>query len=278
MLCHSTVKEIFHIFSWVMDFSRWCRHFEVAVEATPNYDEDSLDKLLPTRLGGAAFSYWDSLSDATKADCTTVKEKLKAVFGKTAYQSTFQSYVNARTHLPGEALSVFAAEISHQLEEAFPTYGQNAKDGEKFRRFIAGIEPYLQHGVMNMVLQLSSLLLSLHCRLRHHIMLVKCFHLQTLCRVFLGHLLHLLCFLLHQLTFLYLPPLSESILPPPMIFRTLETLSERVEQLQLEVQCQRRDTRHSSSDYRARQWSPAPDSGQGHSQYYPSDRNIYRDS
>ena len=74
-------------------------------------------------------------------------------------------------------------------------------------------------GVMNMVLQLSSLLLSLHCRLRQHIMLVECFHLQTLCRVFLRHLLHLLCFLLHQLTFLYHPPLSESILPPLMIFR-----------------------------------------------------------
>lgn len=39
-------------------------HFEVNVEASPNYDEDSLAKLLPTRLG-AAFSYWDSLSDAT---------------------------------------------------------------------------------------------------------------------------------------------------------------------------------------------------------------------
>ena len=134
------------------DFSRWCRRFEVAVEATPNYDEDSLAKLLPTRLGGAAFSYWDSLSDATKADYTTVKETFKAVFGQTAYLSTFQSYVNARTHLPGEALPVFAAEISHLVEEAFPTYGQNAKDGKKFRRFIAVIEPYLQlrgyeHGV-----------------------------------------------------------------------------------------------------------------------------------
>lgn len=62
-----------------------------------------------------------------------VKEKLKAVFGQTAHLSTFQSYVNALTRLPGEALPVFAAEISHLVEETFPTYGQNAKDGKKFR-------------------------------------------------------------------------------------------------------------------------------------------------
>ncbi len=126
------------------DFAVWCRRFEVAVEAAPHYDEDSLAKLLPTHLGGAAFSYWDSLPDRTKRNHTAVKDKLKTVFGQTAYMSTFQSYINARTRLPGEALPVFAAEISRLVEEAFPTYGQNAKDGEKFRRFIAGIEPYLQ--------------------------------------------------------------------------------------------------------------------------------------
>ncbi len=73
-----------------------------------------------------------------------LKEKINAVFGKRAYLSTFQSYVNARTRLPGEALQVFAAEISHLVDEAFPTYEANAKNGEKFRRFFAGIEPYLQ--------------------------------------------------------------------------------------------------------------------------------------
>ena len=45
-----------------------------------------------------------------------------------------------------------SAEISHLVEEAFPTYGHNAEDVEKFRCLIARIEPYLQlryheHGV-----------------------------------------------------------------------------------------------------------------------------------
>ncbi|RXN16718.1 Disks large [Labeo rohita] len=69
---------------------------------------------------------------------------MKEVFGKLVYLSTFQSYVNARTRLPGEALQVFAAEISHLVDEAFPTYEANAKNREKFRRFVASIEPYLQ--------------------------------------------------------------------------------------------------------------------------------------
>lgn len=83
----------------------------MSVEAIPTHDDDSLAKLLPTCLGGAAFSYWDSLSDATKSDYTAVKDKLKAVFGQTAYLATFQSYINARTRLPGEDLPVFAADI-----------------------------------------------------------------------------------------------------------------------------------------------------------------------
>lgn len=56
-------------------------------------------------------SYWDSLTNATISDYTAVKEKLKGVFGQTAYLSTFQRYINARTRLPGEALPAFAAEI-----------------------------------------------------------------------------------------------------------------------------------------------------------------------
>lgn len=141
-----TVNDFPHVFKGdgKEDFSVWSRRLEVAVEATPNYDEDSLAKLLPTRLGGAAFSYWDSLSERIKRNYAAIKDKLKSVFGQTAYLSTFQSYINrTRTRLPGEALPLFAAEISRLVEEAFPTYGENAKDGEKFRRFIAGIEPYL---------------------------------------------------------------------------------------------------------------------------------------
>jgi len=44
-------------------FSKWFRQFELAVEATPHSDVDSLARLQPNRLGGAAFSYWDNLSE-----------------------------------------------------------------------------------------------------------------------------------------------------------------------------------------------------------------------
>lgn len=116
----------------------------MTVAADPDTTEDSLVKLLPRCLGGAAFSYWDSLSNAVKADYSATKDKLKSVFGQTAYLSTFQSYINARSRLPCEALPVFAAEICRLVEEAFSTYDENAKQGEKFTRFIAGLDQYLQ--------------------------------------------------------------------------------------------------------------------------------------
>ena len=103
------------------DFLHWCRRFEVTVEATADFDHDKLAKLLPTCLGGTALlcSYWDSLPSDAKKDYRLVKEKLKGAFGQTIYLSTFQSYVNARTRLPGEALQVFAADISRLVDEAF---------------------------------------------------------------------------------------------------------------------------------------------------------------
>lgn len=56
------------------------------------------------------------------------------------------------------------------MEEAFPTYKQNTKDGEKFRLFIAGIEPYLQlrcheHGVTTLD---AALKFALQIETAHH--------------------------------------------------------------------------------------------------------------
>lgn len=75
-----------------VDFLKRCRRFDVLVSANPDADEDSLAKLLLTFLGGAAFSYWDSLSEAEKSNFDVTKDKLKNVFGQTAYLLTFQSY------------------------------------------------------------------------------------------------------------------------------------------------------------------------------------------
>lgn len=63
------------------------RRVEVAVEATPSSDGDSLAKVLPTRLGAAALSCWESRSEATQCDCAAATDKLKAVFGQTVYCS-----------------------------------------------------------------------------------------------------------------------------------------------------------------------------------------------
>ena len=84
------------------DFGLWSRRFEVAVNASDEGDEYSQAQLLPTRLGGAAFSYWNSLSESVQADYDKVKDLMKEAFRKRDFLSTFQTYINARPRLPNE--------------------------------------------------------------------------------------------------------------------------------------------------------------------------------
>lgn len=55
----------------------------------------------------------------------------------------FQTFVNARQHFPKEPLEVYAAEITRLVLEAFPNYGTPAIAMERFRRFVAGLDPIL---------------------------------------------------------------------------------------------------------------------------------------
>ncbi len=79
-----------------------------------------------------------------KSNCDKSKTALNSVFAQRLTIFKFQTCINARPRLPGEALEVFSADISRLVNEAFPDYGQKAKNGEKFRRFVAGLAPYLQ--------------------------------------------------------------------------------------------------------------------------------------
>ncbi len=236
-------------------------------------------KLLPTHLGGAAFSYWDSLPDRTKCNYTAVKDKLKTVFGQTAYMSTFQSYINACTRLPGEALPVFAAEISRLVEETFPTYGQNAKVWEKFRRFIAGIEPYLQVRCHEQGLN------TLDSALQFAIQIENARHASRL----FSTPNTLQSFSRTQVLPAVSPVTTTHLPTSPGVHSAtsddlrrmqsmLETLTDKVEKLQLEVQRQQRSPLRGSSDYRPRQRSYTPDRERGRSHYHPADRQLYGDS
>lgn len=174
--------------------------------------------------------------------------------------------MNARTRLPGEALPVFAAEICRLVEEAFPTYEKKAKEGEKFRRFVAGIEPYLQlrcheQGVRTLesALQFAVQIETAHQASR----MFSNAHLSTQQSVASAP------------TSLAAFPMTPGYLPAPQVplgvnsasaddFRkmqqTIEKLSDTVEQLQLEVRQQRRedrDMRHRHSTDQRYSRSPA---------------------
>ena len=126
------------------DFTLWCRRLEVAINASPNEHKPQLAALLPAKLSGKAFTLWDSLSDDIKADYDRVKSALSSVFVQHQSIHRFQTCINARPRFPHEPLEVFAAEIARLCQEAFPKYGKVAQNSERFRRFVAGLAPYLQ--------------------------------------------------------------------------------------------------------------------------------------
>lgn len=229
------------------------------------------------------------MPDDIKKDYKQVKDKMKAVFGKRVHLSTFQSYVNARTRLPGKALQVFAAEISHLVDEAFPTYEANAKNGEKFRRFVAGIEPYLQLRIHEQGVDTldAALALALQIEQAHQASKVLLpSHPQqwtsSAAGVFPGSTLNVLpqtvptspCSTMSTV----LPAVhSDSSGDIVKLQRTLESLTERVDQLQLEVNRQRYANRHTSSPDQQRR-SLTPDESRGRtSERRRYDRHSYTD-
>ncbi|XP_061765808.1 uncharacterized protein LOC133558442 [Nerophis ophidion] len=129
-------------------FPCWARQYEVAVKALvggtgSNFDYE-LVRILPTRLTNAAFLLWDSLPTAVQADYDQVKEKLQEAFGQKRFLDCFRANISARLRAPGESLEVYAADISKLVQEAFPGYGDIAQKEEKFRRFLAGLDPALR--------------------------------------------------------------------------------------------------------------------------------------
>ena len=125
------------------DFRQWVRRFEVAVNSVPDTTIKK-EHLLPSRLSSSAFTVWESLPTSDRKDFGKAREALTAVFGRNTYLKTFQSCITARTRQPMEPLEVFAAAIATLVAEAFPTYDEASKDGEKFRRFVAGVDARLR--------------------------------------------------------------------------------------------------------------------------------------
>ena len=128
-------------------FLGWVRQLEVAIRAAVGYGRDydeELLRILPTRLCRSAFLLWDSLPEAIKSDYAAVKERLGVAFGQRQYLDRFRANVSARSRAPGESLEVYAADVSRLVAEAFPEHGEVAKREEKFRRFLAGLDPMLK--------------------------------------------------------------------------------------------------------------------------------------
>ncbi|MGL6013297.1 MAG: hypothetical protein ACRC0J_17600, partial [Shewanella oncorhynchi] len=117
---------------------------ELAVKACADGQTQNLAAILPTRLSGDALAYWLSLSPETQQNYEQCVTALNDVFGRKQFMLHFQTFVNARPRMPKEPLEVFAAEITRLVFEAFPNYGESAIAMERFRRFIAGLDPVLQ--------------------------------------------------------------------------------------------------------------------------------------
>ncbi|KAL0151983.1 hypothetical protein M9458_052701 [Cirrhinus mrigala] len=130
-------------------FLCWARQFEVSVRALTEGDgvasyNYELARILPTRLSNAAFLLWDSLPRTIQADYAAAKERLKEAFVQRQFMDRFRASLLARLRAPRQSLEVYAAEISRLVDEAFPEYGDRPQREEKFRRFLAGLDPVLR--------------------------------------------------------------------------------------------------------------------------------------
>lgn len=121
-------------------FPCWARQYEVAVKALVGGVGGDCDY----ELAKAAFLLWDSLPAAVQADYSAVKERLQEAFGQRHFLDCFRANLSARPRASGESLELYAAEISKLVQEAFPGYGDIAQKEEKFRRFLAGLDPTLR--------------------------------------------------------------------------------------------------------------------------------------
>lgn len=128
------------------NFLGWVRQLEVAVRAAVGRQDcdGELLRILPTRLSKSAFLLWDSLPERIKRDYIAVKERLGGAFGQRQFMDRFKANLSARPRAPGESLEVYAADVSRLVVEAFPDYGVVARREEKFRRFLAGLDPALK--------------------------------------------------------------------------------------------------------------------------------------
>ncbi len=125
-------------------FSLWKARLELAVKACADAQTQDLAAILPMRLSGDALAYWLSLSPDIQQNYELCVAALNYVFGRKLFLLHFQTFVNARPRMPKEPLEVFAAEITRLVLEAFPNYGQSAIAMERFRLFVAGLDPIIQ--------------------------------------------------------------------------------------------------------------------------------------
>lgn len=125
-------------------FSLWKTRLELTVKACAEGQQLDIATILPTRLSRDALAYWLSLPPDVQQDYEKCAAKLNEVFGRKQFLLHFQTFVNARQRLPKEPLEVYAAEITRLVIEAFPEYGKPAIAMERFRRFVAGLDPILQ--------------------------------------------------------------------------------------------------------------------------------------
>lgn len=129
-------------------FAMWVKQFEAALRAQTRGTRSrsytaALVNLLPTRLDGAAFLLWDTLPPDVQCDYERVK-KLKDAFGRKQFLLYFQTCISAWPRQSNESLEVYAADVSRLMAEAFPDYDGAARNGETFRRLLAGLDPALQ--------------------------------------------------------------------------------------------------------------------------------------
>ena len=116
-------------------FHSCIQRFEVALAVSPKQLDEA--KLLPAKLSGLAFSYWQTFPPDVKN--YYAKVKLLFLIDSPLLPLFRDTSMHARANLMS-----YAAELTTLVAEEFPTYDTQGKSSEVFRRFGTGLDSSLQ--------------------------------------------------------------------------------------------------------------------------------------
>lgn len=129
----------------VEDFSRAWTRFEL-VAAAKQWDDPKQLSVIPTLLRGKLVDYYIDLEEGEKASMKELKKALAKRAGLSADPLAAARKFTARTQVPQERVSDFAADLKKLFKQAYPS--EATTSSVLLQRFLTGLLPAISQQIL----------------------------------------------------------------------------------------------------------------------------------